>query len=86
MTYAYRRGVLDQLARHGVRPKRTTPPELVHEFVSDLYRYELRLLRARLLRGDFPKAEYFGRVVVLRDRYSLLSLKPSQWLEATSGC
>lgn len=81
MTYAYRRLVLDQLERHGVRPTSATPPELVHEFVSDLYRYELRALRARLIRGEFPKAQYFGRVVDLRNRYPLLSLKPSQWLD-----
>ena len=43
--YRYRTDVLEQLWRHGVHPRDTTPPELVHEFVSDLYRYELRRLQ-----------------------------------------
>jgi hypothetical protein len=76
----YRADVLDRLLDHGVRPSKTTRPELVHGFVSDLYRYELRRLRDRLLRGEFQKAEYFGRVVDLRKRYRLISMKPGEWL------
>jgi hypothetical protein len=72
--------VLDALAGHGARPTPATSPELVHDFVSDLYRYELRRLRGELLAGAFPKAEYYGRVVALRGRYPLLSLKPGQWV------
>ena len=45
-TYRYRRDVLDQLWSHGVQPRPSTAPELVHEFVSDLYRHELRRLHA----------------------------------------
>lgn len=86
MTYAYRRDVLEQLERHGVRPRSTTRPELVHDFVNDLYRYELRVLRARLIRGEFAKEEYFGRVVTVRSRYPLLSLKPWQWLDESGPC
>src|SRR5437588_502540 len=40
--YAYRQDVLDVLAGHGIRPTTQTRPEIVHEFVADLYRYELR--------------------------------------------
>jgi len=69
------------LARHGARPSPETPPERLHDFVNDLYRYELRRLRAQLLAGAFPKTEYYGRVVALRQRYPLLSLKPRQWLD-----
>jgi len=69
------------LARHGARPSPDTPPERLHDFVNDLYRYELRALRAQLLAGAFPKTEYYGRVVALRQRYPLLSLKPRQWLD-----
>lgn len=50
--------MLDQLWKHGVQPTDLTPPERVHEFVSDLYRYELRRLRDRLLEKAFPKPEY----------------------------
>jgi hypothetical protein len=80
-TYRFRDDVLEQLARHGVRPTPSTRPELVHEFVSDLYRYELRRLRDRLVRGEIPKAGYFDRVVALRRQYPLVSLEPHEWLD-----
>ena len=81
MTYRYRQDVLHQLWAYGVRPTSTTPPELVHEFVSDLYRHELRRLRDRLVRREIPKQGYYDRVVELRRKYPLISLKPRQWLE-----
>jgi hypothetical protein len=80
-TYRFRADVLQQLEKHGVRPTSTTPPELVHEFVSDLYRYELRRLRDRLVRGEIAKVGYFDRVVALRRQYPLVSLKPGDWIE-----
>jgi hypothetical protein len=80
-TYRYRGDVLEELTRHGVRPTPSTRPELVHEYVSDLYRYELRRLRDRLVRGEIPKAGYFDRVVALRRQYPLVSLKPHQLVE-----
>ena len=81
MSQRYRQDVLDQLAVHGIRPADATPPQLVHDFVNDLYRYELRRLRDRLLRKDIPKTDYFSHVVLIRQRYPLLSLKLWQWLE-----
>ena len=79
--FRYRADVLDELWRYGVRPTERTPPDLVHEFVSDLYRYEIRRLRARLLRKEFQKQEYAGRVVDLRQRYRIISLHPREWAE-----
>ena len=79
--YRYRPEVLDQLLVHGVRPAPTTPPELVYDFLNDLYRYELRRLRAALVRGEIPKGSYSGRVVQLRVKYPLVSFKPHLWLE-----
>ena len=79
--YRYRADVLEQLWRHGVQPTPSTRPELVHDFVNDLYRYELRRLRDRLVRREIPKTGYFERVVELRRKYPLVSLRPSQWLE-----
>jgi hypothetical protein len=81
MTYRYRSDVLDRLWTHGVQPRPTTPPELVHEFVSDLYRFELRRLRDRLVRKEIPKEGYIDRVIALRRKYPLISLKAFQWLE-----
>jgi len=79
--YRYRAEVLEQLWRHGVHPTDRTRPQLVHDFVSDLYRYELRTLRERLVRGEFPKPEYYDRVVQVRNRYRLLAMRPDEWLE-----
>ena len=80
-TYRYRADVLEQLARYGIQPTPSTPPELVHEFVSDLYRFELRRLRDRLVRKEIPKVGYYDRVVGLRRKYPLVSLKPYELLE-----
>lgn len=76
--FRYRPEILEQLARHGVQPRPTTRPELVHEFVSDLYRHELRRLRDRLVRREIPKLGYYDRVVELRRKYPIVSLKPHQ--------
>ena len=81
MEYRYRGDVLERLEAHGIRPQPTTPPDLVREFVNDLYRYEIRRLRDRLLRGEFPKQTYHDRVVALRNKYSILALKPFQFVE-----
>jgi len=80
MAFEYRPDILEALLTYGVRPKKTTRPELVHEFVSDLYRYEIRRLRSRLLAEEFPKKEYAGRVVQLRMRYRIISMRAAEWL------
>ncbi len=82
--YLYRSDILEALLQYGVRPTMRTRPELVHEFVSDLYRYELRQLRDRLIRKEFPKREYYARVVALRNRYHVISMRPREWLEDTN--
>jgi len=81
MIYRYKREVLEQLAVHGVRPTPSTPPATVHEFVNDLYRYELRRLRGRLLRREIAKPDYYAHVLDVRQRYPVLSLKLWQWTE-----
>ena len=81
MEYRYWAKVLEELERHGIRPRPTTSPELVHAFLSDLYRYQLRRLRDRLRRGEIPKGGYIDRVVALRLEYPLISLKPHQLVE-----
>ena len=80
-TFRYRVDVIEQLSRHGIRPSSSTRPEVVHEFVSDLYRFELRRLRDRLVRKEIPKVGYYDRVVELRRKYPLVSLKPHDFLE-----
>ena len=85
MRYVYQAQVLEELEKHGVRPAPTTPPELVHEFVSDLYRFELRRLRARQVSGEISKEDYSGHVVALRKRYLLVSLPVNHWAVSQSG-
>ena len=79
--FRYREDVLRDLRRHGVQPTPHTRPELVREFVRDLYRYEIRRLRDRVLRNEFPRTEYAARVEDLRRRYGVLSLLPRQLVE-----
>ena len=60
--------------------RRRTRPELVRDFVRDLYKYEIRRLRERYLRGEFPKIEYAERVDALRRRYPVLALQARQFV------
>jgi hypothetical protein len=71
---------MEILAGHGLRPGPDTPPALVREALSDLYRYEIRRLKQRLLAGAFPKEEYIDRVIELRARYWLLSVPTGRWV------
>jgi len=79
MAYRYRPEVLDALARHGVRPLEQTSPSQIRDHLNDLYRYEIRRLRASLLRGEFPKQDYVDHVLTLRGRYMLLSMPVAEW-------
>ena len=81
MSQKYRESVLNELARHGVVPRADTPPELIRDFINDLYVYEIRALRAKLKAGHFPKRDYAGRVDELRRRYPILSLPVNHWTE-----
>jgi hypothetical protein len=79
--YRYRPDVLTELARHGVMPRPTTRPELVREYVRELYKYEIRILRERYLRKEFSKVEYWHKVDSLRRTYPVLALLPRQFVE-----
>ena len=78
--FRYRADVIEYLWRHGIHPTSHTPPELVRDFVRDLYKYEIRRLRARMLSHEFPKGQYAARVDALRRRYPVLALLPRQFL------
>ena len=79
--FRYRADVLERLWGHGIQPTDRTQPELVREFVRDLYRYEIRCLRERMLRREFPRDTYATRVDELRRRYPVLALRAREWLE-----
>ena len=79
--FRYRTDVLEHLWHHGVQPKAHTRPGLVRDFVRDLYKYEIRQLRDRMLGNQFPREEYAARVDALRRCYPVLALLPRQFLE-----
>jgi len=85
MGFKYRATVLEELARHGVVPGGDTPPELLHQFVNDLYVFEIRCLKKRMLAGEIPKAEYAHHVEALRKRYPILSLPVRFWIDPDSS-
>ena len=79
VVYRYRKEVVDALARHGLAPGPDTPPQVLRDALNDLYRFEIRRLRQRLLRKEFPKGEYVPKVVELRGKYLLLSMPIDEW-------
>lgn len=79
--FRYREDVLVLLLVHGVRPTERTSPQLVRDFVRDLYKYEIRRLRDRYVSGEFPKIEYANRVDALRRAYPVLALVPREFVE-----
>ena len=82
MPYDYDSEILAQLTTHGLSPRPTTPPDFVRDYVSDLYRYEIRKLRRRLLAKQFPREEYSGRVIALRKRYWVLAVPTHLWVRS----
>lgn len=78
-TYTYRPEVLEELARHGLRPLATTDPERLRDAVRDLYLHEIRSLRRELLRGNIIRKNYAAHVIELRQRYPLLSIPIDHW-------
>ena len=81
MHYRYKPEILDQLASHGVIPRSTTPPATARAVVNEIYRYELRLLRARYLVGEFSKQAYYDKVVETRNRYPVMAVLTRHWAE-----
>jgi hypothetical protein len=77
--YEYAPEALEVLAGHGLRPGPDTPAALVREALSDLYRFEIRRLKGRLLAGEIPKERYSDHVIELRKEYWLLSVPLQHW-------
>ena len=77
--FTYHQHVLDTLATHGLAPTPATSPERLRDALRELYKYEIRRLRDRLIAGEFRKQDYAGLVVELRRRYWLLSVPTELW-------
>ena len=82
MGLTYKSSVLSELARHGIKPDAGTTPELIRDYLNDLYRYEIRRLKKQMKAGLIPKNDYSTHVVRLRERYPLLSLPIRFWTES----
>ena len=63
-----------------MKPGTDTRPELVREFVRELYKFEIRRLRDQVRRSAFPRRDYARRVDQLRQAYPVLALLPEQFL------
>ena len=85
MDFDYEPAVLDGLSNHGLKPRGETPPEFLRDAVRDLYRYEIKALRAALLAGRVPKAQYVDHVSALRKKYWLLSVPLQLWTRCEKG-
>jgi hypothetical protein len=81
--YEYAPEALEVLVRHGLRPGPDTRPAVVREALSDLYRYEIRRLKRRLLAGEVAMADYSDHVIGLRKQYWLLSIPVQRWVRET---
>jgi hypothetical protein len=79
VAFHYTPEVLEELGRHGVAPHEGTDPQLVRDWLSAVYKVEIRALKRRLLRREFPQSEYAGRVRALRRNYVLLSIPLEIW-------
>jgi hypothetical protein len=77
----YRPEVVEELERHGLRPRPETTPARLREQINDLYRIEIRKLRDRCRAGEFSTRELPDRVRELRKRYVLLSIPVHLWTE-----
>jgi hypothetical protein len=80
LRYEYAPEALEVLAGHGLAPLPSTPPDVVRGALNDLYRYEIRRLKRRLLAGEFPQARYLDFVIALRKQYWLLSVPVARWV------
>ena len=81
--YIYHQEILEALAAHGLVPLVETPPQRLRDALRELYKYEIRRLRSRLIAGDIVKKDYAGHVVSLRKRYWLLSVPTQRWTTST---
>jgi hypothetical protein len=78
-TFEYHPRILAELAVHGLLPLPHTTPQRLRDAVRDLYKYEIRSLRRRVLAGNIERRDYAGHIVELRKRYWLLSVPMELW-------
>ena len=77
--WSYPPDLVSALEHFGLAPAPSVPPAFVRDALSDLYRYEIRRLKSRLLAGEFPKGDYVAHVIALRKKYWPLAMTPDVW-------
>jgi hypothetical protein len=77
--HTYHDRILAALESHGLVPAPHTPPQLLRDAVSDLYRTKFAVSEAHCSLG-IVKLDYARHVVELRKRYWVLSVPLSDWL------
>jgi hypothetical protein len=70
---------LEELCHHGAAPHEGSGTQMVRDWLSAVYKHEIRALKRQLLRGEFPQREYADRVRALRRNYVLLSIPLETW-------
>ena len=84
-TFRYPEPILEELAKHGLKPLPQSAPRQLRDAVRDLYKYEIRRLRDALLANRIQKRDYAGHVIALRKRYWLLSIPVQRWTVDRTG-
>lgn len=77
--WTYPQELTEALLTLGLAPGRDTPPRLVRDALNDLYRFEIRRLKQRLLDGEIARIDYTPAVLHLRKKYWPLALQPAHW-------
>jgi hypothetical protein len=79
MPWLYPPELVAGLNRVGVSHSADVSPAMAREAADDLYKEELRALRARLLAGEFDRARYVELIIELRKKFWILTLPLSAW-------
>ena len=69
------------LARHGVTPAPDDTSESLRDRLNDAYLAEVRRLKERQKNGEIPIADYARHAQELKERYPLLGMPLSDWVE-----
>jgi len=78
-TYSYPPELVEGLALIGVPCSPDVPPAATREAADDLYKGELRALRARLIAGEFERPRYVQLIIELRKKFWVLTLPLAAW-------
>ena len=76
-----RPAVAEALAALGIAPHPGDTPAVLRERLNDLYLEDVRSLKRRQRAGEIPLRDYARHAQALKERYPLLQLRTSEWVE-----